>query len=67
MDTDLGQGGQTLLLDVPYELVPWELEALLNVELGHVDFDQQALLRPAAAAASSFVHLLHLEFERLTS
>lgn len=57
INTDLRQGGKALLLDVPHELVARELQALLHVQLGHVDADQQpALLRTIALHYSS-----HLE------
>jgi hypothetical protein len=50
----LGQRGQTLLLDVPHELVPRKLEALLHVEFRNVDPDQKVAL-----VGASFALLLH--------
>lgn len=44
MHAHLWQGGQALLLDVPDQLVPGELQALLHVELGHVYLDEQVAL-----------------------
>lgn len=47
--TDLGQGGETLLLNVPNELVSGELEALLHVQLGHVHPNEEPALRALRA------------------
>ncbi len=40
--TDFGQSGQTLLLDVPDELLGTEVQHFLNVQFGHVDADRDA-------------------------
>lgn len=55
----LGQRGQTLLLDVPHQLVPRELQALLHVQLWHMNSDQQVALLRRRRRASTCV-LLHL-------
>lgn len=49
--TDLGQGSEALLLDIPDELVARELQALLHVQLRNVHTHQQPALRALRALA----------------
>lgn len=39
--TDLGQRGEHLLLDVPHQAIGRKLQALVDVQLGHMDAHQQ--------------------------
>ena len=60
----LRQGGQTLLFHVPHQLVPRELQALLHVQLWHVNSDQQVPLLGRRRRASTCV-LLHLQRHKM--
>lgn len=42
--TYLWQRGEALLLHVPHQLISWELEALLHVQVRHVNSHQQVAL-----------------------